>query len=56
MELTAKAARSYAASRERSSGDGVFPLRMALCVVTAVTKLVVRVADRRHRNARQIAH
>jgi hypothetical protein len=55
IELTAKAARSYAASPERSSGNGVFPLRMALCLVTAVTKLVVRVADRRHRNARQLA-
>ena len=40
---------------ERSSGNGVFPLRMALRVVTAVTKLVVRVADRRHRNTRQFA-
>ena len=56
MALTAEAARSYAASPERSSGNGVFPLRMALCVVTAVTKLVVRVADQRYRSARQIAH
>lgn len=43
LKLSAQAARSYAASRERSSGDAVFPLRMALSVVTAVTKLVVRV-------------
>ena len=56
MALTARAARSYAASPERASGNGVFPLRMALCVVTAVTKLVVRVGGPRHRNARQIAH
>jgi hypothetical protein len=56
MELTAKAARSYAASPGCSSGDGVFPLRMALCVFTAVTKLVVRVADRRHRSTRQCDH
>ena len=56
MELTAKAARSYAASPERASGDSIFPLRMALSVVTAVTKLVVRVGGPRHRNARQIAH
>lgn len=44
MALTAKAARSYAASRERSAEDAVFPLRMALCVFTVVTRLVVRVA------------
>ena len=55
MDLTARAARHYA-SRQRSSGSGVFPLRMALCVVTAVTKLVVRVADRRQGKARQFAH
>ena len=47
MELTARAARSYAAIPEAPSGKGVFPLRMALCVVTAVTKLAVRVAGRR---------
>ena len=56
MHLTARAARSYGASPRHSSGTGVFPLRMALYVVTAVTTLVVRVADRRHRNARQFAH
>ena len=49
MALTANAARDYAASREHSSGNGVFPLRMALRLCTAVTKLVVRVAQRRHR-------
>jgi hypothetical protein len=49
MALTAKAARDYAGSRERSSGNGVFPLRVALRVCTAVTKLVVRVAHLRHR-------
>lgn len=48
MALTARAARSYGASLNRPSSDGVFPLRIALCVVTAVTKLVVRVADRRY--------
>ena len=56
MELTAKAARYYAGHGEHSSGNGVFPLRMALSVVTAVTKLVVRVADRRHRTTRLFAH
>ncbi len=49
MALTATAARDYAASPQYSSGTGVLPLRMALCVITAVTTLVVRVADRRHR-------
>jgi hypothetical protein len=49
LELTAKAARHYAASRDLSSGSGALPLRLALCAVTAVTKLVVRVARRRHR-------
>ena len=49
LELTARAARHYAASRDLSSGSGALPLRLALCTVTAVTKLVVRVARRRHR-------
>ena len=56
MALTAKAARSYAARPKHGSGAGVFPLRMALSAVTAVTKLVVRVGGPRHRNARQTAH
>ncbi len=56
MELTAKAARSYAAPPQHSAGTGVFPLRVALRVVTAVTRLVVGVADWRHRSARQYAH
>jgi hypothetical protein len=46
MALTAEAARSYAASREGSAGGGVFPLEVALCVITAVTKLVIAVARR----------
>ena len=46
MALTAAAARSYAAGRERSAGGGVFPLEVALRVITAVTKLVVAVARR----------
>jgi hypothetical protein len=53
LELAASAARSYGANPERSAGDGLFPLRTALRVVTAVTKLVIRVADRRYRHARQ---
>jgi hypothetical protein len=47
MELTARAARSYAGSPEGPSADDVFPVRMALRVVTAVTRLVVRVAHPR---------
>lgn len=39
MELTALASRSYA-GREGTAGDAVFPLRLALSIVTAVTKLV----------------
>jgi hypothetical protein len=50
IALTAEAARDYAASPERSSGNAVFPVRMALRVCTAVTRLVVRVAHRRHRS------
>jgi hypothetical protein len=46
MALTAEAARSYAASREGSAGGGAFPLAVALCVITAVTKLVIAVARR----------
>ena len=49
LALTARAARSYAASRESASDNGVFPLRMALSVCTAVTTLVVRVSHRRYR-------
>ncbi len=56
IELTAHAARDYAGSDERSSGHGLFPLRVALAVITAVTTVVVRVADRRHRPARRFAH
>lgn len=55
LELTARATGSYAVSRDRSSANAVFPLRMALHVFMAVTKLVVCVADRRHRHTRQFA-
>jgi hypothetical protein len=44
LALTADAARSYATNHTRSSGDDVFPLRVGLSVITAVTKLVVGVA------------
>ena len=44
LALTAKAARSYAASPERSPGLAVFPLRTALQVLSAVTTLVGRIA------------
>ena len=55
MALTAGAARDYAASDVLSSASGLFPLRVALYAVTAVTKLVVRLAHRRYRNIREIA-
>jgi hypothetical protein len=42
IEWTAEAARSYAANSGRSAGAGAFPLRMALRIVSGVTKLVVR--------------
>lgn len=50
MELTANAARSYADGPLGAPGSGVFPLRMALRVVTSVATLVVRAADPRHRS------
>lgn len=46
LALTAEAARSYAEGRERPSGRAVLPLRLALQVVTVLTKWVVHVADR----------
>jgi len=49
LELTATAARAYGAISERSSGNAVFPLRMALWAFTAVTTRVLRVARWRHR-------
>ena len=52
IELTAIAARCYGMSREGSSGNAVFPFRIALCVVTAVTKLIVRLAHPLHRSAK----
>jgi hypothetical protein len=50
MHLTAKAAGDYAPSREPSCGNAALPLRLALRAVSAVTKLVVRVAHRRLRH------
>lgn len=41
MALTARAARSYAAPRRGSSCPAVFPLRLALGVVTAVTRFIL---------------
>lgn len=55
MESIADAARSYGARGDRASDASLFPLRLALWVFTAVTELVVRVAGRRHRNARLFA-
>lgn len=52
IELTARAARYYGAKCKRSSDNGVFPIRLALRVCTAVTTLIVRVAHRRYRSQR----
>jgi hypothetical protein len=52
VELTARAATSYGTSRECSTSNGLFPLRLALYVVTAATRLVVRVADWRYGHGR----
>ena len=46
IALTSDAARSYGARRRRSAEGGVFPLEAALCVLTALTRLVVAVAGR----------
>ena len=56
LELTARAAHSYAGEPERSSGDVVFPLRLALRAFAMATTLVVHIAYRRHRTTRQFAH
>ena len=48
IESTGNASRNYIVSRQ-SSGNAIFPLRMALFALTATTTLVLRVAHRRHR-------
>ena len=48
LSLTAIAARSYAASGQGLSGNGVLPLRAALFAVTVVTRLFVRAAHLRN--------
>lgn len=52
MALTADAARRYASA---PAGHGVLPLRVALRVVTVITRIVIGVAGPRPRNARQFA-
>lgn len=54
LALTAEAARTYAAGGVGSSGIAVFPLRITLWVVTGSTKLVIWIADPRHRQAQQL--
>lgn len=51
MELTGAAARHYAA--HGPGGRGVFPLRLSLAVVTAVTRIVIHVAERMRRHLPQ---
>jgi hypothetical protein len=41
MAATAETARSYAAGRAGPAGDGIFPLRVALHGISAVTRVVV---------------
>jgi hypothetical protein len=55
LDLTADAARAYAAGSGRT-GESAFPLRLALRAFTMASTLVLRLADRRQRYARQVAH
>lgn len=45
MELTASASQSYAA--DRAGSPGAFPLRLALGVVSAMTRIIIRLGRRR---------
>ena len=54
LALAAEAVRSYAAGGTHAAGQAMLPLRVALAVVTVVTRLVVWVADPRHRPAQQL--
>jgi hypothetical protein len=56
MESTARAARSYAPSNGDSPRHAVFPLRIALSIVTGMATLVVHIAGRRRRKRPQFAH
>jgi hypothetical protein len=56
IELTAEAARSYASRPDRATRNSVFPLRAAVSVVTAGARLVVALADLRHRTASPFRH
>lgn len=55
LDMTADTARDYAAGSGRT-GESIFPLRLALWAFTMASTLVLRLADRRHRYARQVAH
>ena len=54
MASMADAARSYAAGGEQSS-RAVFPLRLALFIVSALARFVIRAASPRYRQAQQFA-
>ena len=56
IELTAETARSYASKSHRATRNSVFPLRAAASVVTAAARLVVSLADLRHRTASPFSH
>jgi hypothetical protein len=53
LRMTSRAARSYAAISECSSRSGVFPLRVALHVITALTKFVIGIARAEYRMLRR---
>jgi hypothetical protein len=54
LALSADAVRSYATGGSAAAGQAMLPLRLALGVVTAATRIVVWVADPRHRPAQQL--
>jgi len=55
LDLTADAARAYAEGSGRTR-KSVFPLRLALWGFTVAATRILRLAGRRHRYARQVAH
>ena len=56
IELTAETARSYASKPHRATQKSAFPLHAAASVVTAAARLVVSLAELRHRTALAFSH
>lgn len=52
LELTAEAARNYADGRDLRQSADLFPLRVAVVVVSAIAKLVIRIRHCQHRMRR----